>query len=87
MNQLAKIAEELDYFDRQKETLAGRSHSMVISPPPHYARSEPADDDQTSFMQPSAQGVSQISQRISDRGSINIYNDYISRETPTYGDH
>ena len=34
--------------------------------------------------------MSQISQRISDRGlgvdNINIYNDYITGETPTYGD-
>ena len=45
MNQLHKIAEELEYYDRQKEALAGRSHSMSVGPPKHYARSEPAEDD------------------------------------------
>ena len=44
MDQLQKIAAELEYFERQRDSLAGRSQSMAAINP-NDARSEPIEHD------------------------------------------
>ena len=45
MEQLQKIAAELEYFDRQRESLAGRSHSLQAMNFNSDVRSEQIEQD------------------------------------------